>query len=73
VPTGATIRLRASRPSDGGTSDFDYPYMVRPQVFSVFGNVLQTGKGCVSVAVQVAAPQTGGPLAAAETPCLQPT
>ncbi|WP_327003016.1 DUF2690 domain-containing protein [Dactylosporangium sp. NBC_01737] len=73
VPTGATIRLRASRPSDGAASEFDYPYMVRPQVFSVFGNVLQTARGCVSVAVEITAPQNAGALATAETPCLQPS
>jgi hypothetical protein len=73
VPTGATIRLRASRPSDGAASEFDYPYMVPPQVFSVFGNVLQTGRGCVSVTVEIVAPQSGGPLANAATPCLQPS
>ncbi|MEU7869996.1 DUF2690 domain-containing protein [Dactylosporangium sp. NPDC049140] len=71
VPTGATIRLRASRPSDGAVSAFDYPYMVHPQVFSVFGNLLQTGRGCVTV--EITAPQNGGPLATAETPCLQPS
>ncbi|MEV4138383.1 DUF2690 domain-containing protein [Dactylosporangium sp. NPDC049742] len=73
VPTGATIRLRATRPADGGTSGFDYPYMVPPQVFSVFGNVLGTGRGCVTVSVEITAPQTAAPLATAETPCLQPS
>jgi hypothetical protein len=47
--------------------------MVQPQVFSVFGNVLQTGPGCVSVTVEITAPQHGGSLANAETPCLQPS
>ncbi|MET7419654.1 DUF2690 domain-containing protein [Dactylosporangium sp. NPDC005555] len=73
VPTGATVRLRARRPSDGAVSSFDYPYMVHPQVFSVFGNVLGTAQGCVSVSVEVTAPQNGAPLATAETPCVQPS
>jgi hypothetical protein len=72
VPTGAMIRLRATRPSDHATSQFDYPYMIQPQVYSVFGNVLRTAPGCVTATVEITEPQTGRPLATATTPCVQP-
>jgi hypothetical protein len=70
VPTGAVIHLETTRPSDGAVSEFDYPYLVDEQVYSVFGNVLQTTKGCVSVAVDVRAADTRTSLALADTPCL---
>jgi len=70
VPAGATIRLRATRPADGAVSEFDYPFLVHNQVFSVFGNILQTGRGCVSVAVRISAADGRGQLAGADTPCV---
>ncbi|SCF46444.1 Protein of unknown function (DUF2690) [Micromonospora matsumotoense] len=71
VPTGATIRLSATRPSDGGITRFDYPFMVKRQVYSVFGNVLRTTRGCVSVTVDITAADNRSVLASARTPCVQ--
>ncbi|WP_328341524.1 DUF2690 domain-containing protein [Micromonospora sp. NBC_00421] len=71
VPTGATIRLSAARPSDGAVSRFDYPFMVKRQVYSVFGNVLRTTEGCVSVTVDVTAADNRNLLASARTPCVR--
>ncbi|WFE63236.1 DUF2690 domain-containing protein [Micromonospora sp. WMMD714] len=71
VPTGATVRLSATRPSDGATSRFDYPYMVKRQVYSVFGNVLRTTGGCVSVTVDITAADNRRLLASARTPCVR--
>jgi len=65
------IRLRTTRPSDGAASEFDYPFMDRSQVYSVFGNVLQTSKGCVSGAIEIGAVNDRGLLATADTPCVQ--
>jgi hypothetical protein len=72
VPPGVTIRLRANRPADGATSRFDYPYLVEHRVYSVFGNVLGTARGCVSVAVEISTADNTGVLAGAATPCLSP-
>lgn len=71
VPTGVTIRLITSRPSDGTIIRFDYPFMVSSQVYSVFGNVLLTTGGCVSVTVEISAPDNRGLLASAQTPCVR--
>ncbi|MFI9642767.1 DUF2690 domain-containing protein [Micromonospora sp. NPDC051925] len=71
VPTGATIRLSANRPADGAVSRFDYPFMVKRQVYSVFGNVLRTTEGCVSVTVDITAADNRSLLASARTPCVQ--
>ncbi|WKU03120.1 DUF2690 domain-containing protein [Micromonospora sp. HUAS LYJ1] len=71
VPTGATIRLVATRPVDGAASRFDYPFMIRSQVYSVFGNVLRTTRGCVSVTVDITAADNSSVLASARTPCVQ--
>ncbi|MBM7083254.1 DUF2690 domain-containing protein [Micromonospora humidisoli] len=71
VPTGATIRLAATRPADGASSRFDYPFMIKSQVYSVFGNVLRTTKGCVSVTVDITAADNSSVLASARTPCVQ--
>ncbi|WP_422753926.1 DUF2690 domain-containing protein [Micromonospora sp. WMMD708] len=71
VPTGATIRLAATRPADGASSRFDYPFMIKSQVYSVFGNVLRTTKGCVSVTVDITAADNRSVLASARTPCVQ--
>jgi hypothetical protein len=70
VPAGVTISLRATRPADGAESRFDYPYVVQHQVYSVFGNILTTGRGCVMVTVEITA--AAGVLARAATPCLAP-
>jgi hypothetical protein len=72
VPAGVTIRLRTTRPSDGAVSRFDYPYLVQHQVYSVFGNVLGTGHGCVEVAVEISTADAATVLAHATTPCLSP-
>ncbi|MEU1604147.1 DUF2690 domain-containing protein [Micromonospora matsumotoense] len=71
VPTGATIRLSGTRPSDGAVTRFDYPFMVKRQVYSVFGNVLRTTRGCVSVTVDITAADNRSVLASARTPCVQ--
>ncbi|OWV12832.1 hypothetical protein B5D80_01325 [Micromonospora wenchangensis] len=71
VPTGATIRLAATRPVDGAASRFDYPFMIKSQVYSVFGNVLRTTRGCVSVTVDITAADNRSVLASARTPCVQ--
>ncbi|MEV4722195.1 DUF2690 domain-containing protein [Micromonospora humida] len=71
VPTGATIRLAATRPADGAASRFDYPFMIKSQVYSVFGNVLRTTRGCVSVTVDITAADNRSVLASARTPCVQ--
>jgi Protein of unknown function (DUF2690) len=70
VPTGANIHLETIRPSDGGLTMFDYPFLVKIKVYSVFGNMLQTTKGCVSVAIDIRAADDRRSLAAAVTPCL---
>jgi hypothetical protein len=70
VPTGATIRLITARPADGAATRFDYPYMIPSQVYSVFGNVLQTTRGCVAVTVEITTPDHHGQLATADTPCV---
>lgn len=72
VPAGATIHLTTTRPSDGAVSEFDYPYLVHREAYSVFGNLLQTAQGCVSVAVEVRAAGDRRTLAAAGTPCRTP-
>ncbi|ASW53810.1 DUF2690 domain-containing protein [Plantactinospora sp. KBS50] len=70
VPTGATIRLRTTRPADRAVSRFDYPYMVKSQVYSVFGNVLGTTRGCVSVGVEISTADNRRLLARGHTPCV---
>ncbi|ROO60744.1 uncharacterized protein DUF2690 [Micromonospora sp. Llam0] len=72
VPTGVTIRLSISRPSDGAVSRFDYPYLVPSQVYSVYGNVLRTTEGCVEVAVEISSADDHAELATAATPCAHP-
>ncbi|MEU8371661.1 DUF2690 domain-containing protein [Micromonospora sp. NPDC048894] len=72
VPTGSTVRLSATRPSDGAVTRFDYPFMVKRQVYSVFGNVLRTTPGCVSVTVDITAADNRSVLASARTPCVRP-
>ncbi|MFY1638084.1 helix-turn-helix domain-containing protein [Solwaraspora sp. WMMB335] len=69
VPTGATIRLVTTRPSDGAVSRFDYPFLVPSQVYSVYGNVLRTTQGCVMVAVEITAVDTRTSLGSADTSC----
>ncbi|WP_326553303.1 helix-turn-helix domain-containing protein [Micromonospora sp. NBC_01813] len=69
VPTGATIRLSTTRPSDGAVTRFDYPFMVPSQVYSVYGNVLQTTEGCVTVGVEISSADNRESLASADTPC----
>lgn len=71
VPTGATIRLAATRPSDGAVTRFDYPFMVKRQVYSVFGNILRTTPGCVTVTIEITAADNRSVLASARTPCVQ--
>ncbi|GAA3287934.1 DUF2690 domain-containing protein [Dactylosporangium vinaceum] len=72
VPPGVTISLRAVRPADGAESRFDYPYMVQHQVYSVFGNILATGRGCVEVTIEISSADPATVLARAATPCLSP-
>ncbi|MBW4704072.1 DUF2690 domain-containing protein [Micromonospora sp. RL09-050-HVF-A] len=72
VPTGSTVRLSATRPSDGAVTRFDYPFMVKRQVYSVFGNILRTTPGCVSVTVDITAADNRSVLASARTPCVRP-
>ncbi|MFB9233955.1 DUF2690 domain-containing protein [Plantactinospora siamensis] len=69
VPMGVTIRLRITRPADRAVSRFDYPYLVKHQVYSVFGNVLKTTGGCVSVAVEISTADNRSTLATADSPC----
>jgi hypothetical protein len=70
VPTGVIIRLEAHRPVDGATARFDLTYTAQPQVFTTYGNVLQTSKGCVFVTVDVRSADDANSLATAKTPCL---
>ncbi|MFV2021943.1 helix-turn-helix domain-containing protein [Micromonospora sp. LOL_023] len=69
VPTGVTIRLSTTRPSDGAVTRFDYPFMVPSQVYSVYGNVLRVTGGCVTVGVEISSADNRESLASADTPC----
>lgn len=70
VPAGATIHLETTRPADGAVTTFDYPYLVKAQVYSVFGNMLRTTKGCVSVTINLLAADGRRSLASARTRCV---
>ncbi|MFB4285038.1 DUF2690 domain-containing protein [Nonomuraea sp. MTCD27] len=68
VPTGVNLRLETHRSIDGKLARFDFPYTPKPQVYTTFGNLLQTGKGCVWASVVIATPQET--LVTARTPCV---
>jgi hypothetical protein len=70
VPAVAVIHLETTRGSDGTVTAFDYPFLVQAKVYSVFGNLLQTTRGCVSVAIEIRAAEDRRSLAVADTPCV---
>jgi hypothetical protein len=72
VPTGATVHLDAARPALGTVRGFDFAYLIAPQVYSVYGNLLRTTRGCVAASVDVLAAGDQHQLATATTPCLTP-
>jgi len=72
VPTGVVIHLITHRPHDNATTEFDWTYTVIHTVYTIYGNLLQTGKGCVSVTVDVRNASNKISLARATTPCVSP-